>query len=670
MSSIDVASNSALLAVVEKLTEQNNILSGGMTTLQGNSVFVRYSPNADGANFTESWINGRDYIGVAIGQEAPTDKTGYTWALFKGNQGPKGDKGDSGSDGTSVTITNVTESTTDSGSNVVTFSNGQTLTIKNGSKGSQGEQGPKGDQGIQGIQGEKGDPFTYNDFTQDQLAGLKGEKGDKGDQGIQGEQGPKGDMGDDYVLTYTDKQDIASQASLLVDRPTVVQSTGNSETKIMSQKAVTDFVNNALEPITTLPYGGSKEWLENNGDKSQLYQIDGYVWAYIEADGWTKSGVQYRIVSNEQLMTNEDGIPYLLYPSDIDNNNGVVYEYHEASGDLDIPVYDSLPENAEEGTVIAVGDKKYSASLSTVTVEHNAYNPDTAQFNYRLSSGGDLRELGGSLLLDYAELEYNTSTVITIKGIEKLVRNYSSFIQIDCYNAEKTRIGYINGGTCYVPNSNYTAIPNDLTLTEVSLPLTFRPFAFNGSVNGVENTKYIRIKLGIKTDNTSISASDVEGLVVNFPSKNTTKTVVNWTDIGSYTAPIEAGWSATEQTYFVINTLDTEGTNSFNAVFKDDGYVYTYMVGSSWMQTSKYSSLTVDSALSESSSNGIQNRVVTSAINELRALINANTFKADLIGVIGENNIIYLSDNALPSGTYVLKSSDESYGIIGTYTVE
>ena len=52
----------------------------------------------------------------------------------------------------------------------------------------------------------KGDPFTYADFTPEQLASLKGAKGDKGD---------KGDTGDDYVLTQQDKEDIAG----LVDTP-------------------------------------------------------------------------------------------------------------------------------------------------------------------------------------------------------------------------------------------------------------------------------------------------------------------------------------------------------------------------------------------------------------------------------------------------------------------
>lgn len=45
-----------------------------------------------------------------------------------------------------------------------------------GLQGIQGEQGMKGDtgtQGEQGIQGVKGDPFTYDDFTPDEIANLK-----------------------------------------------------------------------------------------------------------------------------------------------------------------------------------------------------------------------------------------------------------------------------------------------------------------------------------------------------------------------------------------------------------------------------------------------------------------------------------------------------------------
>ena len=46
------------------------------------------------------------------------------------------------------------------------------------------------------FKGEKGDPFTYSDFTPEQLAALKGEKGDTGAQGVQGIQGIQGEKGD------------------------------------------------------------------------------------------------------------------------------------------------------------------------------------------------------------------------------------------------------------------------------------------------------------------------------------------------------------------------------------------------------------------------------------------------------------------------------------------
>lgn len=42
-----------------------------------------------------------------------------------------------------------------------------------GPQGQQGPQGPQGIQGIQGPQGVKGDPFTYNNFTESQIAELK-----------------------------------------------------------------------------------------------------------------------------------------------------------------------------------------------------------------------------------------------------------------------------------------------------------------------------------------------------------------------------------------------------------------------------------------------------------------------------------------------------------------
>ena len=72
-----------------------------------------------------------------------------------------------------------------------------------------------------GEKGEKGDPFTYEDFTEEQLASLKGEKGDKGQDGtitfeeLTDEQkatlkGDKGDKGDAFKFEDFTEAQLAS----------------------------------------------------------------------------------------------------------------------------------------------------------------------------------------------------------------------------------------------------------------------------------------------------------------------------------------------------------------------------------------------------------------------------------------------------------------------------
>lgn len=101
--------------------------------------------------------------------------------------------------------------------------------------------------GAGALKGDKGDPFTYDDFTPEQLAALIGPKGDMGPQGEigpagpQGKVGPKGDIGpkgekgdigprgeigpkgekgdigpkgDSYTITDSDYQAIAEKVSV------------------------------------------------------------------------------------------------------------------------------------------------------------------------------------------------------------------------------------------------------------------------------------------------------------------------------------------------------------------------------------------------------------------------------------------------------------------------
>ena len=64
-----------------------------------------------------------------------------------------------------------------------------------GFDGMQGEQGPQGEQGIQGPQGEQGLPGEKGERGERGEKGEKGDRGDKGDRGERGEQGLKGETG-------------------------------------------------------------------------------------------------------------------------------------------------------------------------------------------------------------------------------------------------------------------------------------------------------------------------------------------------------------------------------------------------------------------------------------------------------------------------------------------
>ena len=128
----------------------------GYTPVKGKDYFDG-EKGADGVSATHSWNGTTLTITSASGTSSVNLK------------GEKGDTGSTGASGTSVTVSNVTTSTEDGGSNVVTFSDGKTLTIKNGSKGSAGKDGTNGADGK------------------------------------------------DYVLTNADKSEIARMASEMVD---------------------------------------------------------------------------------------------------------------------------------------------------------------------------------------------------------------------------------------------------------------------------------------------------------------------------------------------------------------------------------------------------------------------------------------------------------------------
>ena len=152
-----------------------------------------------------------------VGPQGPQGEVGP-----QGEQGPQGEKGE---DGTSIKIVGVLPTFEDLdtveekniGDCYLIEENGHMVVFNGedgfvdigaivGPQGPQGEVGPQGEQGPQGEKGDKGEAFTYEDFTEEQLAALVGPQGEKGADGVigkdgepgpQGPQGEKGDKGED-----------------------------------------------------------------------------------------------------------------------------------------------------------------------------------------------------------------------------------------------------------------------------------------------------------------------------------------------------------------------------------------------------------------------------------------------------------------------------------------
>ena len=121
------------------------------------------------------------------GSQGPQGEPGET-----GPAGPQGPIGKTGPAGTSVTIESVGESTEDGGNNIINFSDGTQVVVKNGSKGSTGAAGQPGPEGPSGPAGPEGPAGSVGPQGP---VGPKGDPGETGPQGDPGETGPQGPAG-------------------------------------------------------------------------------------------------------------------------------------------------------------------------------------------------------------------------------------------------------------------------------------------------------------------------------------------------------------------------------------------------------------------------------------------------------------------------------------------
>ena len=125
----------------------------------------------------------------------------------------------------------------------------------------------RNDEKLRGPKGDKGEPFTYEDFTEEQLEYLRGPKGDTGERGPQGIQGE----------TYDDTE-LRNRIAVLEDM-LFLKATANTSV-VDSQVILTIIANRELQELEGFTLSEDKRTLtkilDNNiGGEVTIYTVNG-----------------------------------------------------------------------------------------------------------------------------------------------------------------------------------------------------------------------------------------------------------------------------------------------------------------------------------------------------------------------------------------------------------
>lgn len=499
-------------------------------------------------------------------------------------------------------------------------------------KGERGEQGPQGLQGLPGAKGDKGDKgdaFKYTDFTASQLTALKGPKGDTGNTGPQGErgpqgatgpQGPKGDKGDAGA-----KGDTGAAASIKIG--TVTTGAAGSNASVTNSgtasNVVLDFtlprgedgadggivVDTAMSDTSTNPVQNKviKAALDTKVNKTDKIYEANLAWGGRNIAGGY-SPIDGAMISN--LGANRFAFG---------KAEGITVEYSEDAGEtwVEYPLTDTTKVklfSVGGNYLYAGGEKSRTPSVNDmirVTIDSDAFGTYTAlnKFAIEISTGGNR---GCYCTID-ASLE-SSPTAFKVFADKVPIQGWSG------YNIINTQSFETYGNQ---PSKQYGTIRFTFGYTTVSTTykglaivkiMGFGGVGWNTPSNMAQNGHLYQYN---------------ESQEAKFPA--------------SITAPNFIG---------KVNGYTIEASVPANAKFTDTVYTHpathpaSMITGLSTVATSgSYNDLTdkpnipasaiVDSELSSTSVNPVQNKVVNAALDKRAVLAQVNMFTKENVFLQG-----------------------------------
>ena len=216
-------------------------------------------------------------------------------------------------------------------------------------------RGAKGEKGDKGDTGAKGD---------------RGEKGDQGERGLQGVQGVKGDdgvsptvktskTGKVTTIEITDAQGTHTATVNDGESVEVVQSTGNSTTSVMSQKAVSDALSTKAYK-TELDSYATKEYVQTNAPQETKESIEEKLGAWFEDDGGEAYGEVYTKAESDARYL-RGGVEYCGLMEWDGKNEAKIYEMKFDSPKREVFIYGLCTwDNTNQGQFkIIITNEKY-----------------------------------------------------------------------------------------------------------------------------------------------------------------------------------------------------------------------------------------------------------------------------------------------------------------------
>lgn len=404
---------------------------------RGEKVFIRYSANRDGTDFTETWTEGQNYIGIARGLEAPEAAGAYEWSLWinKGNDGANGLSAyeiwlDEGNTGTQADFLASLK-----GADGAPGADGQ-----DGADGADGKDGEDGQDGADGADGKDGTSVTVSSVTESTESGGENVVIFSDGKTLTVKNGKDGAKGDTYTLTEADKVEIASK---------VIEHFGGSPV----QCVVTE--NNEIV-LTGVPVGtytayfdmGDGELIEGGVlTLSDETPLNTYTVTFV-ADGVTVAVIEYTegdtALSSVPDVPTKDGYTGVWEPFTLNNTNMTVNA-----------VYIEIPANTYTVTKTATNYDITGADSATDGEQYTA--TVTAKDGYALSSVTMTVTMGGTDITSTAyDNEKGTISIASVTGNIVITEGVINWIK-NSYNADGTQFIGTNSEDGYKTNTRLSS---------------------------------------------------------------------------------------------------------------------------------------------------------------------------------------------------------------------